>query len=218
MVYFDKIMKTERNAEIRGNFYYKKFTYLSDVDSTEAFNLASKLIESDEKGFRLFIYMGLDLDSRGRNKLAGDMFIKAMDIADNSSEKSFAGMLYGELLSVQGKDDLALKVLEKSEENAFASKYLGKILWEKGERKKAIKTYINLAAGVLGQRGEIKLDSLYAIIYPRNPGELDEKIFEVRIAREKLLNTSRFVDAEGKYYNLSDYKGEKLVISAWSPT
>ena len=218
MAFFDEVMGTEKDPAVRGTLYFKKFTYLWSVDSTEAVDLATSLLESDEKGFRLFVYLGFDLDYRGRHELAGEMFRKAIDVGNGSFEKSFAGMLYGEFLSGQGKEDLALELLKKSADNVFAGKQLGKILWEKGERKNAIESYINLVAGVPGERGEVKLDSLYAIVYPDNAGELDEKILESRIGHKTLLHGSRFVDTEGKYYNLSDYKGKKLVISAWSPT
>ncbi|MCD6379451.1 tetratricopeptide repeat protein [bacterium] len=218
IAFLDKSIEEEKDTDIRGTLYYKEFTYLWSVDSTEAVNLATKLLESDEKGFRMFVYLGFDLGYRGRHKLAEGMFRKAMDVGANPFEKSFAGVLYGEFLSEHGKNDLALKILKESADNVFAGKQLGKILWEKGEKKAAVESYINLVSGVPGERDEVKLDSLYAIVYPGNVTELDEKILEKRISHKTLLHGTRLVDTEGKYYNLSDYKGRKLVLGVWNPT
>jgi tetratricopeptide (TPR) repeat protein len=218
MAFLDTTIEAEKDPDIRGTLYYKKFTYLWSVDSTKAANFVTKLLESDEKDFRMFVYMGFDLDYRGRFELAEEMFRRAMNIGNNPFEKSFAGVLYGEFLSEHGKNDLALKILKESTDNVFAGKQLGKIQWEKGEKKDALESYINLVSGVPEERDEVKLDSLYAIVYPGNVTELDEKILEKRIAHKTLLHGSRLVDTEGKYYNLSDYKGRKLVLSVWSPT
>ena len=218
MVFLDKGIQTEEDPDIRGSLCYKKFTYLWSVDSTEAVDYATKLVESDNNIFRMFVYMGFDLDYSGRFELAGKMFMKAMSVGNNSFEKSFAGVLYGEFLSRRGKDDLALEILKESADNAFAGKQLGKIQWENGEREKALEAYINLAAGVPRERSEVKLDSLYAIVYPGNNDELDEKILKRRIVGRTLLQESRFFDTEGKFFNLADYKGSKLVIGVWNPT
>ncbi|HMA76625.1 MAG TPA: tetratricopeptide repeat protein [Candidatus Krumholzibacteriaceae bacterium] len=217
MEFFDEAMAEEEDPAIRGSFFYRKFAYLWDIDEKRAIEFASNLLKSNEKSFRLFLYIGFDLKSREKYKIAEKMFRKALDVADNPPESSFAKMVYGEFLATRGRNEEAVKILESSE-NPFAGKQLGKILWERGERERAIEVYIDLAAGVPRQRAEVKLDSLYAVIYPDSAGGPDGNIIERRTAGKRSLPESRFVDTEGKYYNLPDYRGKKLVIGAWSPT
>lgn len=218
MEFLDKSIQAEDHPEVKGSLCFRKFTYLWSVDSTAAVEYATELFESDNSIFRLFVYLGFELDYNGRFEMAGKMFKKAMAVGNNSYEKSFAGVLYGEFLSRRGKDELAFEILKESRDNAFSGKQLGKIQWETGEREEALEAYINLAAVVPREHSEVKLDSLYEIVYPGKNSELEDKILKRRISDRELLQEARFFDAEGRYFNLADYRGSKLVISVWNPT
>ncbi len=216
--YFDSVLATESEPRVRGRLYYKEFSHLWNADSLSAAGLAESLLAGDESDFRLFVYMGMYLGGGGQDKISARMFEKALENAQNSFQRSFAGMLYGELLAGRNKDDRAVEILSKSRDNVFSHRYLGDILWKRGEREKALSSYINLAAGVPGARDDVKLDSLFVLEHPEGCSLLDSLILEKRTGYKKLFQPREFYDASGRKHDLTEYRGSRLVIGAWSPT
>lgn len=216
--YLDEVLKKEKDSRVRSSIIYRKFSYLWDSDSLGAVKLSESLLENGNEDFRLFLYMGMYFSSSGNDDIAARLFRKGMERAADSSERSFAGMLYGENLLSSGRETEALRVLKESRENVFSHKYLGEILWKRGDREEAIESYIQLAAGVPGERSEAGLDSLFAIVYPDSAESLQERILRARTGERRLLCEDSFEDTGGKKHDLKDYKGRKLVIVAWSPT
>ena len=63
----------------------------------------------------------------------------------------------------------------------------------------------------------MSLDSLYTLVYPGSD-DLDTKIWDKRMLNGTELEDHRFVDIEGKVYQLGDYEDVVLVINIWQPT
>jgi len=217
--YFDTVMAYESESRVRGRLHYKEFSHLWNADSLSAAVLAESLLASDdEKDFRLFVYMGMYFGGGGRDGISEAMFEKALENAQNSFQRTFAGMLYGELLFGRSEYDRALEILSKSKDNVFSHRYLGDILWKRGKREEALDSYITLVAGVPGEREEVRLDSLFALVRPEETSLLDSLILGKRAGYTKLFRPREFYDTSGKKHDLGEYRGTRMVIGAWSPT
>ncbi|MBD3179562.1 MAG: hypothetical protein GF417_08075 [Candidatus Latescibacteria bacterium] len=217
---FRFVSTVERNEDdpgITGSLYYAGFSYLMDIDTLRAARYARDILSEKEADFRIFLYMGFDLDGGGSPQLAVSMFRKGLEEADNALEKSFAGMVLGEALLRRGDENGALDILNDSRENPFSGKYIGDIMWERQLRGKALDAYIDLAAGVPRMRDEIGLDSLYNLVHPGRGNILGDEILRRRTGKRKLLHDEAFTDTRGKLHQLSEYRGRKLVLGAWSP-
>ncbi len=216
--YLDDALARERDYIIRGDIYYREFAYLWEADSERAVSLAGSLLDSDERYFRLFLYMGYYLsEDEKQGGLAENCFLRAIDLASNPFERYHAMAVLGEHLRKVGRDKEAFDILEQAVDYPYANEPLGRILWERGEREKALEAYIRYTAGVPEGRGDLALDSLYALVYPGSSG-LDAEIIKRRITDEGPLGDQDFVDLEGRKYRLSDYLGTKLVVNIWNPT
>jgi hypothetical protein len=215
--FIDRVEESEDDEGIMGELYYSGFSYLIETDSTGAVEYAGDLLRNKEADFRIFLYLGFDLDRAGVDEMALKMFRRSIEEAENSLERSFAGMLLGRALYRKGETGRAMDILSDSGENPFSGQLTGKILWKRGQREKALEAFIDMAAGAPGMRSAVSLDSLYALVYPDKAGQLDAKILQERIGDKRLLHDGEFTDTDGKLHRLSDLRGSKVVISAWSP-
>jgi hypothetical protein len=123
----------------------------------------------------------------------------------------------GVYLAIIGKKDDAKKYLAMAEGNPEADMMMGSLLWKNGEREKALDAYIRCTARMPGARKMVRLDSLYAIVYP-GASNLNEKIMALRIVDEGPLPEAQFIDLDGASHDLSKLRGTKIVINALSPT
>jgi len=108
-------------------------------------------------------------------------------------------------------------VLELASSYTFANAPAGRRLWEEERREEALERYIYLAAGAPGYRKYIKLDSLYAIVYPE-ANDLETRIAAHRIVDGMQIPDREFVDIRGMRHSIYGYRGAKMVITAFSPT
>ncbi len=212
-----RVEESEDDAGILSDLYYSGFTYLMDIDSMRAVRYAKNILKEKDIDFRHILYFGFDLNHAGISGPAFRMFRRGLEKAENSIERDFAGMILGEALYRSGRQDSAMKVLMDSRGSPFSGRYIGEILWKRGQREEALEYYMNLAAGVPGMRDRVGLDSLYALVYPDKPGDLDREILKKRIGERKLLHDGEFAGISGRIYDLSSFRGKKLVIGAWSP-
>lgn len=215
--FINRVEEKENDTEVLSDLYYSGFSYLMDVDSARAVRYAENILREKDISFRKTLYFGFDLNHAGISDMAASMYRKGLGKAENSTERDFAGMILGEALNRSGREDSALAVLMNSAGNPFSGRYIGEILWKRGRRKEALQYYIALAAGVPRMRERVKLDSLYALVYPEEAGDLDGKILRERIGERKLLHDGEFMGIHGRTYALSSFRGRKLVIGAWSP-
>ncbi len=218
--YCDKLMKTETDPYIRSMLLYAKFNLLWDSDRDAAVKLAREICGSGETGYLAYLYLGYYLmyeEDDGNRELARECLEKAGEYAPDDYVRSHVNTVLGELLDMEGKKEEALAVLEKASGYPFADEILGRYHLEKGERREAIESYIRFVAGVPGGREEVRLDSLYALEYPGST-DLDQKIAAVRLFEGDILPDREFMDIKGGSHSLKEYRGECLVISAWSPT
>lgn len=215
--FINEVEEAENNTDILSDLYYSGFSYLMDVDSMRAVRYAENILREKDVSFRRILFFGFDMDHAGNPDMAVMMFREALEKAENSLERDFAGMILGKALYVSGREDSAMAVLLNSSGNPFSGKYIGEILWKRDKREEALRHYINLTAGVPGMRERIGLDSLYTLVYPGKRENLDREILKQRIGERKLLHDSKFTGIHGRTYSFSSFRGKKLVIGAWSP-
>ncbi len=219
--FLEGVTARESDPHARGMLQYRNFAYLWKTDRDRALSLAEELVKGPESYYRLFLYMSYylvyDEEYREYADLARETLSKAIDVAGNDAERNQAAAVLGGLESALGDDGKALEILEPLAGTYAADETLGDIYWEMGEREKAIEAYIRLVAVVPGAREEKSIDSLYALVYPGD-GKLDDLIWEERILCCDELAPQRFVDIEGRSYDLARMRGRRLVVNIWQPT
>ncbi len=215
--YLSSALTKETDPSARGYLLLDKFSYLIDKNREWAFAFADSLMQTEESP-RLFLYMGYDLmDPKVNPDLAVKCFLASAALSVKPHEGSQALAMAGVCLEEQGKGEEAKRYLAMAAGNPEADEIMGKLLWGEGKRAEAIEMYIQCAGRMPGARKYVKLDSLHALVYP-DAKNLDEKIMARRIGDEGPLPEARFVDLEGKFYDLSKLRGTKIVINALSPT
>lgn len=215
--YLSSLLEKETDSGARGELLLDKFSYLIEQDKERALAFADTLMET-ERSPRLFLYMGYYLmDPKAAPDLAVKCFLKSADLSVKPHEKSQAMAMAGACLEEQGKQEDARRYLAMATGNPEADELLGKLLWEEGKRPEALEMYVRCAARMPGARKHVKLDSLYALVYP-NAKNLDEKILARRIGDEGPFPDARFVDLDGRAHDLSKLRGTKIVINVLSPT
>lgn len=219
--YFNGAMERESDPRVRGMLNYTKFAQLWKMDREQAISLAGELVKGPESYYRLFLYISYylvwDEDYERYADLARETLSKAVDTAAGDAERNQAAALLGGLEQKLGNSEKALELLEPLAGTYAADESLGDILWERGEREEALEAYIRLAATVPGARKEKSIDSLYALVHQDGPA-LDDRIWEKRIVDREKLAPQRFVDIEGKSYDLEQLRGTRLVVNIWQPT
>jgi len=220
-VYFNGVMERESDPYVRGMLNYTRFAHLWKEDREQAISLAGELVKGPESYYRLFLYISYylvwDEDYERYAGLARETLSKALDVAANDAERNQAAAILGGLEQKLGNSEKALELLEPLAGTYAADESLGDILWERDEREKALEAYVRLVAVVPGAREEKSIDSLYALVYPDGPA-LDDRVWEKRIIDGEELAPQRFVDIEGKSYDLERLRGSKLVVNIWQPT
>ena len=215
--YLSALLTKETDSGARGELLLDKFSYLIEQDKERALAFADTLMET-ERSPRLFLYMGYYLmDAKAAPDLAVKCFLKSADLSTKPHEKSQAMAMAGACLEEQGKQEEARRYLAMATGNPEADELMGKFLWEEGKRPEALEMYIRCAARMPGARKYVKLDSLYALVYP-DAKNLDEKILARRIGDDGPFPDARFVDLDGKVHDLSKLRGTKIVINVLSPT
>ena len=215
--YLSALLTKETDSGARGELLLDKFSYLIEQDKERALAFADTLMET-ERSPRLFLYMGYYLmDAKAAPDLAVKCFLKSADLSTKPHEKSQAMAMAGACLEEQGKQEEARRYLATATGNPEADELMGKLLWEEGKRPEALEMYIRCAARMPGARKYVKLDSLYALVYP-DAKNLDEKILARRIGDEGPFPDACFVDLDGKAHDLSKLRGTKIVINVLSPT
>jgi tetratricopeptide (TPR) repeat protein len=218
--YFEEVMARETDPKIRGSFFYTKFSMLWKADKERAVELARELAEGPESSYRLFLYMAYyliwDEDCAKNADLAERVLERAINASADGYERNQAVAVMGNLKRKLGQDDEALEILVPVAGTYAADEIIAEILWGKGRRDEALEAYIRLAAVVPGMREGVSLDSLYALVH-QDTSQLDAKIWEARIVEGEALVPQRFVDIEGKSFDLADFKGTKLVVNIWQP-
>ncbi|HER43247.1 MAG TPA: hypothetical protein ENO08_02160 [Candidatus Eisenbacteria bacterium] len=219
--FLEEAIERESDPQARGMLQYRRFTHLWERDRERAIRLAGELAEGPESYYRLFLYISYHLaggEEGGRYAgIARRTLSKAMDAATNDAERARAAALLGGLEWKLGNEERALEILEPIAGTTAADESLGEIYWKRGEREKALEAYIRLAAAAPGVREERSIDSLYALVHPGGGG-LDGLIWEKRIICCEELVPHRFVDIEGRAYDLARMKGRRLVLMVWQPT
>ena len=207
----------EKDLSARGELLLGAFTHLMEKDKPAAAAFADSLMLT-ERSPRLFLIMGYYLmDPKADQDLALKCFLRSADLSTGRYAKAQAIAMAGTVLEERGKRDEAKRYLARAAGNPEADLRMGKILWEEGKRKEAIDAYVACAARMPGARGEVNLDSLYAIVDP-GAKDLDERIVALRIGDDGLMPEGVFVDLDGKSHDLSKLKGTKIVLNALSPT
>jgi hypothetical protein len=219
--YFNEVMARENDPYVRGMLNYRRFAHLWKKDRDQAISLAGGLAKGPETYYRLFLYISYylvwDDDFDRYADLARETLGRAIAVASNDAERNQAAAILGTLEQKLGNTGKALEILEPLAGNYTADESLGDILWKRGEREKALEAYIRLAAVVPGALGEKSIDSLYTLVYPDGP-ELDGRIWEERIVDCDELAPQRFIDIEGKSYDIARLEGKRLVVNIWQPT
>jgi hypothetical protein len=216
--YLDGVIDRETDYRVRGLLHYRKFAHFWEADSELALSIAGGLLDGGERYSRLYLYLGYYLMSDPRlADMAERALARARDAAVSSYGRSQAEAALGMLLEGQGKRDDAVAALKRASSYPLANRRLGRLQWESGEREEALESFMRLVAGVPGSREDVKLDSLYALVYPHTD-DLDRRIMKHRIIDEGLLQDQSFVDIEGRKFDLAAYRGKNLVINIWSPT
>jgi tetratricopeptide (TPR) repeat protein len=219
--YFDELMEQETDPQIRGSLCYGKFAHLWKADCEQALSYADELVKGPESSYRLFLYISYYLvwseDYEKNAGLAERVLDKAMESAKTDYERNQATAVLGTLKEKIGATDEALEILSSVAGTPDADEVIGGILWDRGEREKALETYRRYTAVIPGAREHLSLDSLYALVYPGSD-DLDSKIWDERILGGTELDEHRFVDIEGRAYELGDYDDVVLVINIWQPT
>ena len=215
--FIDELLGKEKEPWIRGEILYEKFSYLDDEDSVKAFAFVDELLKS-ELYPRMFFYLGYMVGRHeGADKLAKRCYEKAIDLCTRKIEKAQIASFYGSYLLGIGEKDRAIELLRGASGYPTADAILAKEFWDQGRKKEAINYYIRYSAVMPGAREYVKLDSLYTVVFGDTSG-LDRELFKRRLIDDGLLPDKTFYDMEGRRHRLSDYRGKKLVIYAWSPT
>jgi hypothetical protein len=218
LAYFESLMEKEKDGAIRGRLIFAKFGFFWETDSLRSVSLAREVIESDEKDFRLLLYMAYYLmGAEGQEETAEALLKRLIEVAGDDLKKNHARTVYAEFLDKKGRADEAADLLELASAYTFANEPAGRMLWNEGKREEALEKYIRLAAGAPGYRGYIALDSLYSLVYP-SAGDLDSRIDAVRVFEGEKVPDREFVDIRGKRHSIAGYSGAKIVITAFSPT
>jgi len=218
LAYFDGLMEKENDPAIRGRLLFAEFEYFWETDSLRSVELAKKVLDSGESDFRLLMYMSYYLmGAKGQEKVADELFSRLIETAPDEHRKNHARTVYAEFLEAQGREKEAEEILELASSYTFANELLGRMLWEEGKHEEALGRYIYLAAGAPGYRKYIKLDSLYATVYPE-PNDLGSRIAALRVIDGPQIPDREFVDIRGMRHSISGYRGRKLVITVFSPT
>ena len=215
--FIDELLLREKEPWIRGEILFEKFSYLDDQDSIKAFAFVEDLLE-DEHYPRMFFYLGYMVGRhQGAEGLAKRCYEKAIELCRRRIEKAQITSFFGSYLMKIGEKDRAIELLKEASGYPTADAILANEFWSQGKKEEAIKYYIRYAAVMPGARKYVKLDSLYAVVFGDTSG-LDRELFRRRLIDDGLLPDKMFYDMEGRRHRLSDYKGQKLVIYAWSPT
>ncbi len=218
MVWFEKVMKMEKEPFIRGDLLYRKFAFLWEKDRESATELAGQILDGDETDYRLHLYLCYYLMSEEScDSITEGLFEKVRGLTDNDYKLKHVRSVYGEFLFERNREDEGAAVLVEAGDYPFANDKLAEYYWEKDMQKEAIESYILFAAGAPGAGEHINIDSLYSLVYPERK-DLAELISKKRIIDEGVLPDMDFSDLNGRTHRLSEYRGEILVISAWSPT
>lgn len=215
--YIARALARETDPSVRGDILFARFSRLNEADSTAAFAFAESLL-AVERSPRLFLYIGYDLMGRAAvSGLAERCFVKAAELYESPAMRAQAYAMAGVNLAITGKKDEARKYLAMAEGNPSADMMMGGLLWASGDRERALDTYIRCAAVMPAVRARERLDSLYAMVHP-GAKDLGDKIIALRIVDEGPLAAGRFVDLDGREYDLPKQGGGKTVIIALSPT
>ncbi len=215
---FDEALSREDEPAVRGELLYRKFSYFWNIDREKAVSLAEELLDTEESDYKMFLYFGYYLmEEKGKSSLAQRCLEKAAENTDDQLKKDHIHSVLAELYDREGTREKAFDILQKASRYTFSNELLGRYLWEKGDREKALESYIRLVAGAPGYREHVRLDSLYALVYP-GLENLENRILKDRFGDEGLVPDMSFTDIRGRIHTISDYRGIKLVISAWSPT
>lgn len=219
--FLDGVLSREGDPHARGMLHYTHFAYLWKRDREHALSLAGELVEGQESYYRLFLYLSYHLvwddECERYADLARETLSKAIVVAESEAEQKQAAAVLGALEWKLGDGEGALEILEPLAGTYAADEALGEIYWERGEREKALEVFIRLAAVVPGARKEKSIDSLYALVHPGDTG-LDDLIWEHRMLCCEDLVPRRFIDIEGRGYDLARMRGRRLVINIWQPT
>jgi len=216
--YVEQVLAEETEFRMRGDLLLAKFKLFWNLGRDKGATIASELLESDETYYRMFLLMGFYLmGDEEYYDLSARCFEKAHSLGSNEAERSNAMAAYGELLVMMNREDEALVALQKATVSPFAKELLAKMLWEQGKREEALTSWIGFVAAVPGAYEEIRLDSLYSLVYTESD-DLDKRIWAARLIGEGPLPDHSFTDIEGRSYKLSDLTGTILVINIWHPT
>ncbi len=216
--YYDALLEEEKDPAIRGKLLFARFEFLWETDSLQSVEIAKDVLESDETDFRLLMYLAYYLmDAEGHEEVADAVFSRLIEVTGDEHRKNHARTVYAEFLEAAGRGDDSAEVLELASSYTFATAPAGRRLWEEERREEALERYIYLAAGAPGYRKYIKLDSLYAIVYP-DANDLETKIAALRIVDGMQIPDREFVDIRGMRHSIYGYRGSKMVITAFSPT
>ncbi|MBU8921862.1 MAG: hypothetical protein KOO63_08585 [Bacteroidales bacterium] len=218
LVWFGQVMEKEKEPFIRGDLLYRKFAFLWEKDKESAILLAEQILAGSESDYRLHLYLCYYLMSEeSSDKLTEKLFEKLQGLTSNEYKLKHARSVYGEFLFDRNREDEGVAVLAKAGDYPFANEKLATYLWEKDMRKEAIESYIMFVAGAPGAREHVNVDSLYSLVYPDSK-DLNDRISAMRIIDEGVLPDMDFSDLNGMTHKLSEYRGDILIISAWSPT
>jgi tetratricopeptide (TPR) repeat protein len=216
--YVERVLAEETEFRMRGDLLLAKFKFFWNLGRDKGAAIASDLLDSDETYYRMFLLMGFYLmGDEEYCDLSARCFEKAHSLGSNEAERSNAMAAYGELLIMMGREDEALVALQKATLSPFAKELLAKMLWEQGKREEALTSWIGFVAAVPGAYEEIRLDSLYSLVYTESD-DLDKRIWAARLIDEGPLPDHSFTDIEGRSYKLSELTGTTLVINIWHPT
>jgi hypothetical protein len=218
MKWFDQVMEKENEPFIRGDLLYRKFAFLWEKDRESATLLAGQILEGEESDYRLHLYLCYYMmGEESCDSITEGLFGKLQGLTSSEYKLNHARSVYGEFLFDRNREEEGANVLAEAGDYPFANDKLAGYLWEKGMREEAIEAYILFAAGAPGAGEHINIDSLYSLVYPDGK-DLDELISEKRLIDEGVLPDMDFSDLNGMTHRLSEYRGNILIISAWSPT
>lgn len=216
--YVEQVLAEETEFRMRGDLLFAKFKFYWNLGREKGAAIASELLDSEETYYRMFLLMGFYLmEEEEYYDLSARCFEKAHSLGSNEAERSNAMAAYGELLVMRGREDEALLAFQKATVSPFAKELLANILWKRGKREEALTAWISFVAAVPGAYEEIRLDSLYTLVYTE-ADDLDKRIWAVRLAGEGPLPDHSFTDIDGRSFKLSDFTGTTLVINIWHPT
>ncbi|MBN1884718.1 MAG: hypothetical protein JW876_04240 [Candidatus Krumholzibacteriota bacterium] len=215
--YVDGVLAGETDPGIRGRILYRRFAWLWKADRAGAVAEATRLVDSAETDFRLFLYLGYYCaGEEDLSELTERLLAASLARANDEADRRIVLGAYGEFLAERGREREAEAVLRQAGGSA-ASEPLGRILLLRGEREAAIDAFVLAAAGMPGARKRVSLDSLYAAVYPGR-GDLDERLLAARIVDGPVLDPVEFVDIDGGRHWLGGRRDGAQVVVAWSPT